>query len=76
MAQIDKSIRSTRAAHPLSPSKSSASVASVDDVMPPVGRGFKSIPAPAVLQSLIDRAVAALHRGIYWDRGSIVNILV
>ena len=34
------------------------------------------IPTPDVLQGLIDRALAALSKGIMWDRGSIINILL
>ncbi len=39
-------------------------------------RGFTSIPAPEVLEKLIAQAVSAFRRGIIWDRGSILNILV
>lgn len=48
----------------------------VEDIYPPKRRGFNIAPAPEVLQKLIDRALTALARGIYWDRGSILNILV
>lgn len=34
------------------------------------------VPAPEILESLIERALAAFARGIYWDRGSIINILL
>lgn len=34
------------------------------------------IPAPESLRTLISSAVAALRRGIYWDRGTILNLLV
>lgn len=34
------------------------------------------IPGPEALENLIRRALAALERGIYWDRGSIINILL
>ncbi len=47
-----------------------------DDHRPPRSRGFQSIPAPEVLSSLIRRAVAAMKDGVYWDRGSILNIEV
>lgn len=43
---------------------------------PPKHRGFSSIPAQDVLEKLIAQAVSAMRRGIYWDRGSILNILV
>lgn len=34
------------------------------------------IPAPESLATLISSAVAALRRGIYWDRGTILNLVV
>lgn len=34
------------------------------------------IPAPESLRTLIAGAVAALRKGIYWDRGTILNLLV
>lgn len=34
------------------------------------------IPAPQVMEQLIARALDALSRGIFWDRGSIINLLV
>lgn len=34
------------------------------------------IPSSEELDDLIHRALAALSAGIYWDRGSIVNILL
>ncbi len=43
---------------------------------PPRKRGFGTIPRPEVLEKLIAQAVAALRRGIYWDRGSIINLVV
>ncbi len=43
---------------------------------PPKHRGFTSIPAPDVLEKMIERALAALQRGIFWDRGSIINLMV
>lgn len=43
---------------------------------PPRQRGFSSIPNPEVLEKLIAQAVSALRRGIYWDRGSILNLVV
>ncbi len=43
---------------------------------PPARRGFQSIPAPEVLEKMIARALAALRKGMFWDRGSILNIVV
>lgn len=34
------------------------------------------IPAPESLDTLIRSAVEALRRGIYWDRGSMLNLVV
>lgn len=34
------------------------------------------VPAPEALDGLIERAMSALRRGIAWDRGSILNLLV
>ncbi len=45
-------------------------------LMPPSRRGFQVIPTQEVLEKLISRAVEALKAGIFWDRGSIVNLLV
>jgi hypothetical protein len=34
------------------------------------------VPEPESLRTLIARAVTALRRGVRWDRGSILNLLV
>jgi hypothetical protein len=34
------------------------------------------IPSPDVLKNMIDRALEALSNGVYWDRGSIINIVL
>ena len=34
------------------------------------------IPQPASLATMIRSAVAAMREGTYWDRGTILNILV
>jgi len=47
-----------------------------DLLLPPMRRGFQVIPTLDVLEKLIDRAVEALKAGIFWDRGSILNLLV
>jgi hypothetical protein len=44
------------------------------DLNPPSMRGFKNVPEQSVLEGLIKRAIEALKSGIYWDRGSILNI--
>lgn len=42
---------------------------------PPKGRGYQNIPHLEVLEKLVNRALEALQNGIYWERGSIVNII-
>lgn len=34
------------------------------------------IPGPQSLATLINSAVAAVRRGVYWDRGTIINLVV
>lgn len=34
------------------------------------------IPSPDVLRSLIERALDALSHGVYWQRGSIINLVL
>lgn len=34
------------------------------------------IPAPESLRTLISSAVASLRQGVFWDRGTILNLLV
>ncbi|MCI5050357.1 MAG: hypothetical protein MRY32_08540 [Rickettsiales bacterium] len=34
------------------------------------------IPTPEQLSRLINRALDALANGVYWDRGSIINIVL
>lgn len=43
---------------------------------PPHRAQFNYIPSPDVLKTMIDRALEALSKGIYWDRGSIINLLL
>lgn len=37
---------------------------------------LNAIPSPNELQQMITNALAALSRGVYWDRGSIINIVL
>ena len=53
-----------------------SSAAERAEFAPPPRPGANFIPSPAMLQELIGRALDALSRGIYWDRGSIINILL
>lgn len=42
-----------------------------------VGRAILNyFPEDSELFTLIDKALNALSRGVYWDRGSILNVLV
>ena len=34
------------------------------------------IPTPEEMQALIERALQAMGKGVYWDRGSILNIVL
>ncbi len=34
------------------------------------------IPAAESLRTLISSAVASLRKGVYWDRGTILNLIV
>lgn len=34
------------------------------------------VPDSEALARLIDRALTALSKGVYWDRGSIINIVL
>jgi hypothetical protein len=42
----------------------------------PARASVNFIPGPDSLQTLISGAVQALKRGVYWDRGTILNLLV
>jgi hypothetical protein len=44
-----------------------------EELLPPPTRGYRFIPEDSVLEVLIRKAVGAL-KGVYWDRGSILNI--
>ena len=43
---------------------------------PPPKPNENFVPAESVIKELVSRALAAISRGIYWDRGSIVNIVL
>ena len=45
-------------------------------VYAPPPQPFQVIPTPAVLQQLVKRALDALANGFYWDRGSIINLVL
>ena len=46
------------------------------EYLPPPKPVFNFIPTPEVIDALVTRALAALAKGIYWDRGSIINIVL
>ncbi len=46
------------------------------DVPPPPRAHINFIPAPESLRTVIASAIEALRRGIFWERGSILNLLV
>lgn len=47
-----------------------------EELLPPPRPVRNFIPTPEAMDELITRALAALARGFYWDRGSIVNIVL
>ncbi len=58
-------------------SRRTEAAASRDDFAPPKERAHVNfIPAPESLATLIESAIAALRKGVYWDRGTILNLLV
>lgn len=46
------------------------------ELYPPPRPRRDFIPAQEIIDNLVSRAVAALAKGIYWDRGSIINIVL
>lgn len=46
------------------------------EVITPKRAYINHIPSPEALRSLISNAVAALRKGVYWDRGTILNLQV
>ena len=48
----------------------------INDYRSPRRAQFNYIPSPDALRTLIDRALEALGKGVYWDRGSIINLLL
>jgi hypothetical protein len=46
------------------------------EIVTPARAHVNHIPTPESLSTLIRSAVAALRRGIFWDRGTILNLLV
>ena len=58
------------------PAKSKMPSYNREELAPPPKPRNNVVPSPEVIESLITRALAALAKGIYWDRGSIINIVL
>lgn len=43
---------------------------------PPERAHVNFIPSAESLATLIESAVAALRKGVYWDRGTLLNLVV
>lgn len=56
--------------------KSGARTYDRQNLRPPPRPPLGFIPSQDVIDSLIERALAALARGMIWDRGSIVNLVL
>lgn len=52
------------------------SAASNERTVIPAKADVNNIPAPETLQTLIRSAVSALRQGTFWDRGTILNLVV
>jgi len=46
------------------------------ELIPPPKPPRNFIPSDEVISGLIERALAALLRGMIWDRGSIINLVL
>jgi len=46
------------------------------ELNPPPRPSRYFIPTQESIEALIERALVALTRGIYWDRGSIINVVI
>lgn len=46
------------------------------ELMPPPRPRRNIVPDTMTMDALVKRALAALAKGIYWDRGSILNIVL
>ena len=42
----------------------------------PAKADVNNIPAPETLQTMIRSALSALRQGTFWDRGTILNLVV
>lgn len=48
----------------------------IGDFSPPPRPHVNYIPPDDMIQDLIKRALNAISRGFYWDRGSIINLIL
>jgi hypothetical protein len=46
------------------------------NIIVPSKAHVNNIPAPESLQTMIRSAVASLNKGVFWDRGTILNLVV
>ena len=51
-------------------------VAKGDRPLVPARAALNNIPAPETLATIIRSAISALKSGVFWDRGTILNIVV
>ncbi len=45
-------------------------------IIVPAKADVNNIPAPESLQTMIRSAVESLRKGVFWDRGTILNLVV
>ena len=45
-------------------------------IIVPAKADVNNIPAPESLQTMIRSAVDSIRRGVFWDRGTILNLVV
>ncbi len=46
------------------------------ELMPPPKPPRNFIPSQEAIDALLERALAAFRRGMIWDRGSIINLVL
>jgi hypothetical protein len=46
------------------------------ELLPPPKPSRNFIPTQDLIDALLERALAALARGMIWDRGSIINLVL
>ena len=58
------------------PDKSGTRSYERQELLPPPRPRRNFIPDQETMDTLVDRALLALANGIYWDRGSIINVVL